>query len=107
MMSDRDSIREALDRMEPIVRQELAERRLADRREPARGGGRRATDSPEHLLTIARAVLWLAEHDIHVHENTVRIRIRHAEEVLALGLSERRAEVLAALRLRQLLGPRP
>lgn len=40
-----------------------------------------------------------------VHENTVRIRIRQAEEQLAHGLSERRAEVLAALRLRQLLGP--
>jgi DNA-binding PucR family transcriptional regulator len=40
-----------------------------------------------------------------VHENTVRIRIRQAEELLAHGLSERRAEVLAALRLRQLLGP--
>ncbi|HVE27155.1 MAG TPA: helix-turn-helix domain-containing protein [Sporichthya sp.] len=38
-----------------------------------------------------------------VHENTVRIRIRQAEEILAHGLSERRAEVLAALRLRQLL----
>ncbi len=40
-----------------------------------------------------------------VHENTVRIRIRQAEEQLAQGLAERRAEVLAALRLRQLLGP--
>ena len=42
-----------------------------------------------------------------VHENTVRIRIRQAEEQLAQGLSERRAEVLAALRLRQLLRPLP
>ena len=40
-----------------------------------------------------------------VHENTVRIRIRQAEELLAYGLAERRAEVLAALRLRQLLRP--
>lgn len=39
-----------------------------------------------------------------VHENTVRIRIRYAEEVLEHGLADRRAEVLAALRLRQLLG---
>lgn len=40
-----------------------------------------------------------------VHENTVRLRIRQGEELLAYGLSERRAEVLAALRLRQLLRP--
>jgi hypothetical protein len=40
-----------------------------------------------------------------VHENTVRLRIRHAEEVLADGLADRRAEILAALRLAQLFGP--
>ncbi|MGQ0466391.1 MAG: PucR family transcriptional regulator [Sporichthyaceae bacterium] len=41
-----------------------------------------------------------------VHENTVRLRIRHAEEVLEDALAQRRGEILAALRLRQLLGPR-
>lgn len=40
-----------------------------------------------------------------VHENTVRLRIRHAEEVLEDALTQRRGEILAALRLRQLLGP--
>jgi hypothetical protein len=40
-----------------------------------------------------------------VHENTVRQRIRHAEEVLGDSLVDRRAEVLAALRLQPLFGP--
>ena len=40
-----------------------------------------------------------------VHENTVRLRIRYAEQVMPHGLAERRTEVLTALRLRQMLGP--
>jgi hypothetical protein len=42
-----------------------------------------------------------------VHENTVRLRIRHAEQVIPDALAERPAAVLVALRLRQMLGPCP
>jgi len=39
-----------------------------------------------------------------LHENTVRMRVSQAQELLPSELSGRRAEVLAALRLRALLG---
>jgi hypothetical protein len=40
-----------------------------------------------------------------VHENTVRLRIRVAAEELGTALSERRTELLVALRLCEALGP--
>jgi hypothetical protein len=39
-----------------------------------------------------------------LHENTVRMRVAQAQEMLPTDLSGRRAEVIAALRLRALLG---
>lgn len=42
--------------------------------------------------------------ELGVHENTVRLRLRSAIEVLGDTLSERRTELLVALRLRQALG---
>lgn len=41
---------------------------------------------------------------LFLHENTVRMRVGQAQELLPRELSGRRAEVLAALRLRALLG---
>jgi hypothetical protein len=43
--------------------------------------------------------------DLGVHENTVRLRIRVAAEELGTALSERRTELLVALRLCEALGP--
>lgn len=42
--------------------------------------------------------------ELGVHENTVRLRVRSATEVLGEALNERRTELLVALRLRQALG---
>ncbi|MGQ0844611.1 MAG: helix-turn-helix domain-containing protein [Sporichthyaceae bacterium] len=41
---------------------------------------------------------------LHVHENTVRTRIVQAEALLHRDLGSRRAELMAALRLRAMLG---
>ena len=43
--------------------------------------------------------------ELGVHENTVRMRVRVAAEELGSTLSERRTELLVALRLCQALGP--
>lgn len=43
--------------------------------------------------------------ELGVHENTVRMRVRVAAEELGSALSERRTELLVALRLCQALGP--
>ncbi|WP_019874932.1 PucR family transcriptional regulator [Sporichthya polymorpha] len=79
---------------------------VADELGELAGADERAVRTCETLLAwLTTGSQSRAATRLGVHENTVRIRIRHAEEVLAQGLSERRAEVLAALRLRQLLGP--
>lgn len=44
---------------------------------------------------------------LHVHENTVRLRVRAAAEILGCRPEERRTELLVALRLRRALGDRP
>jgi PucR C-terminal helix-turn-helix domain/GGDEF-like domain len=86
---------------EPTARQFVA-----DELGELAGADERAVRTRETLLA------WLttgsqagAATRLGVHENTVRLRIRHAEEVLADGLADRRAEILAALRLAQLFGP--
>jgi sugar diacid utilization regulator len=43
--------------------------------------------------------------ELGVHENTVRMRVRCAAEELGAALSERRTELLVALRLSEALGP--
>jgi DNA-binding PucR family transcriptional regulator len=43
--------------------------------------------------------------ELGVHENTVRLRIRGAGEELGTALTERRTELLVALRLCEALGP--
>jgi DNA-binding PucR family transcriptional regulator len=43
--------------------------------------------------------------ELGVHENTVRLRIRVAGEELGTALTERRTELLVALRLCEALGP--
>jgi DNA-binding PucR family transcriptional regulator len=43
--------------------------------------------------------------ELGVHENTVRLRVRCAGEELGAALSERRTELLVALRLCEALGP--
>lgn len=73
--------------------------------------GELAADDDRAARTRETLLAWFttgsqaaAAAQLGVHENTVRLRIRHAEEVHAKGLTERRAEILAALRLRQLFG---
>jgi hypothetical protein len=74
--------------------------------------GELAGDDERALRTRETLLAWLttgsqagAATRLGVHENTVRLRIRYAEDVLADGLAERRAEILAALRLAALFGP--
>jgi hypothetical protein len=74
--------------------------------------GELAGDDERALRTRETLLAWLttgsqagAAARLGVHENTVRLRIRYAEEVLADGLADRRAEILAALRLAHLFGP--
>jgi hypothetical protein len=70
-----------------------------------------AADDERAARTRETLLAWLstgsqaaAATRLGVHENTVRLRIRHAEEVLEDSLANRRGEILAALRLRHLLG---
>jgi DNA-binding PucR family transcriptional regulator len=74
--------------------------------------GELAADDERALRTRETLLAWLttgsqagAAARLGVHENTVRLRIRYAEDVLADGLADRRAEILAALRLAHLFGP--
>jgi hypothetical protein len=74
--------------------------------------GELAGDDERALRTRETLLAWLttgsqagAASRLGVHENTVRLRIRFAEDVLAESLADRRAEILAALRLAQLFGP--
>jgi len=73
--------------------------------------GELVTDDERAARTRETLLAWFstgsqaaAAARLGVHENTIRQRIRYAEEVLSEGLTERRAEILAALRLRQVLG---
>ncbi len=70
-----------------------------------------AADDERAARTRETLLAWLSTGSqaaaavrLGVHENTVRLRIRHAEEVLEESLAHRRGEILAALRLRELLG---
>lgn len=56
------------------------------------------------LTSLATGSYARAAGELGVHENTVRLRIRSATEVLGDALTERRTELLVALRLRQALG---
>ncbi|MGA6162139.1 PucR family transcriptional regulator [Amycolatopsis magusensis] len=57
------------------------------------------------LAALASGSQARAAAELGVHENTVRLRIRTATELLGDALSERRTELLVALRLRRALGP--
>lgn len=85
---------------------ESARRFVRDELGELAGGSERAQRIRETLLT------WLsvgsqakAATELGVHENTVRMRVRVAAEELGTALSERRTELLVALRLREALGP--
>jgi hypothetical protein len=56
------------------------------------------------LASLATGSHARAAAELGVHENTVRLRVRSATEVLGEALTERRTELLVALRLRQALG---
>lgn len=56
------------------------------------------------LASLATGSHARAAAELGVHENTVRLRVRSATEVLGEALNERRTELLVALRLRQALG---
>ncbi|HZE67247.1 MAG TPA: helix-turn-helix domain-containing protein [Sporichthyaceae bacterium] len=82
-----------------------ARRFIADELGELNGPGERNERARETLLawlstgSSARAAtrLWL-------HENTIRMRIGQAEKLLPRDVRERRAEVMAALRMRAVLG---
>ncbi|QFU88908.1 CdaR family transcriptional regulator [Amycolatopsis sp. YIM 10] len=59
------------------------------------------------LAALASGSQARAATELGVHENTVRLRIRTATELLGDALSERRTELLVALRLRRALGSGP
>jgi hypothetical protein len=81
---------------------------VADELGELAGDDERAARTRETLLAwLSTGSQSAAATRLGVHENTVRQRIRYAEEVLGEGLSERRAEVLAALRLHPLFSTRP
>ena len=66
----------------------------------------RAQRIRETLLTwLAAGSQARAATELGIHENTVRMRVRLAGEELGSALSERRAELLVALRLCEALGP--
>lgn len=97
----------------PDVRLEalLLDNRSAAHRFVAEELGELAEDSEraerirETLLTsLAAGSHAKAAIELGVHENTVRMRIRSATELLGDALTERRTELLVALRLRRSLG---
>jgi DNA-binding PucR family transcriptional regulator len=66
----------------------------------------RAQRIRDTLLTwLAAGSQARAAAELGVHENTVRLRVRCAGEELGAALSERRTELLVALRLCEALGP--
>lgn len=66
----------------------------------------RAQRIRDTLLTwLAAGSQAKAATELGVHENTVRMRVRCAAEELGAALSERRTELLVALRLCEALGP--
>lgn len=68
----------------------------------------RADRTCETLLAwLASGSQMDAAAQLGVHKNTMRLRIGHAEQVLGHRLSHRRPEISVALRLRELLRPRP
>lgn len=68
-------------------------------------GNERARRIRETLLvSLATGSQARAAAELGVHENTVRLRLRSAAEVLGDSLSDRRTELLVALRLCQALG---
>jgi hypothetical protein len=76
--------------------------------------GSLAADTDRAGRTRDTLLAWLASGsqaqaavELGVHENTVRQRIRYAAEELGTGPSQRRTELLVALRLRAALGPAP
>jgi DNA-binding PucR family transcriptional regulator len=88
--------------------EESARRFVVDELGELAGIGERLAIARETLLTWlvtgsssqAAAALW-------IHENTVRVRTAQAEEMLPGELRTRRAEVLAALRLRAMFDGEP
>jgi len=67
--------------------------------------GERADRARETLLAwLSCGSSSLAAARLFLHENTVRMRVSQAQEMLPVDLKCRRAEVLAALRLRAMLG---
>ncbi|SDY97911.1 DNA-binding transcriptional regulator, PucR family [Amycolatopsis xylanica] len=56
------------------------------------------------LMSLSAGSQAKAAAELGVHENTVRMRLRGATELLGEALTERRTELLVALRLRRALG---
>ena len=87
---------------------ESARRFVRDELGELAAGTERAQRIRDTLLAwLAAGSQARAATDLGVHENTVRLRIRVAGEELGAALSERRTELLVALRLCEALGPEP
>ncbi|HEX4248624.1 MAG TPA: helix-turn-helix domain-containing protein [Pseudonocardia sp.] len=85
---------------------ESARRFVRDELGELAAGSERAQRIRDTLLAwLAVGSQARAATDLGVHENTVRLRIRVAGEELGAALSERRTELLVALRLCEALGP--
>ncbi|SNR84005.1 PucR C-terminal helix-turn-helix domain-containing protein [Haloechinothrix alba] len=85
---------------------QAAQRFIAEELGELTGASERAQRVRETLLvTLTTGSHARAAAELGVHENTVRLRCRTAGDVLGDALSDRRAELLVALRLRKALGP--
>lgn len=88
-----------------LTDEQAARRFVEDELGALNEGGERFERARETLLAWLRTgSSSAAAAQLFLHENTVRMRVNQAQELLPVGLKDRRAEVLAALRLRALLG---
>ena len=82
-----------------------ARRFIADELGELNGPGERNERMRETLLAwLSAGSSAQAAGRLYLHENTIRMRIGQAEKLLPRDVRERRAEVMAALRVREVLG---
>jgi hypothetical protein len=82
-----------------------ARRFIADELGELNGPGERNARIRETLLAwLSAGSSAQAAGRLYLHENTIRMRIGQAEKLLPRDVRERRAEVMAALRVREVLG---
>jgi hypothetical protein len=89
-----------------LLRDEAGARRfIADELGELNGPGERNARIRETLLAwLSAGSSAQAAPRLYLHENTIRMRIGQAEKLLPRDVRDRRAEVMAALRVREVLG---